>query len=113
MSNLFSSTGTMFYRPMLDDPPLVGLFLCSSGSINIMTQEPCSGSLEIEEYKSALNVITYLLYALDQPAWFAKYDAHETQLEKIFQQEVQELERKQRRSHLRIISGGKKENKNE
>ena len=95
---------------MFSDPvPIAGLFLCASGSIKIMTSDnPLSSSLYIEEeYKSALNIITYLLYALEQPQWFKQYDAHEMELSRVFQQEVKALEREQQRSHLRVIDGGK------
>ena len=93
-------------------PPVAGLFLCASGSIRTMMSSPVSSSVaDKEEYASAANILTYLLYALDQPEWFKQYYDQKLQKVRKFVSEVKKLEKQQRRSHLHVIDGGKSEEK--
>ena len=111
MSSTTFCTGSVFCDIMHSDMhPLAGIFLCPSGSIRTMVSTPISASLDVEaECKEALNIVAYLLYALDRPEWFKQYDEHEALLAKTFEKEVEALEQQQRRAHLQLIKGGKHE----
>ena len=111
MDTITFCTGSIFHDVVCEGGyPLAGLFLCPSGSIRTMVTNPTSASIDEEiEYAEALNIITYLLYALDKPEWFKEYSEYESRLALTFQKEVETLERQQRRSHLQLIKGGKSE----
>ena len=102
------ATGSIFSSLSKEDSlPLAGLFLCASGSIRTMIGTPPSSSqIETEEHESALSVLSYLLYALDNSKWIKQYHDEEIRLIRELESENKALESRQRRSHLHVLQGG-------
>lgn len=106
----FNITGSVLEVLGLDgQAPMAGLLLYPCGNLRTVLASPVSGSRDDEEaqdYREAVNILTFLLYALERTDWYVEFDDHERKLASKFQAEVEALEKAQRRSHLTLIEGG-------
>jgi hypothetical protein len=103
----FHITGSMLSNGA---PPLAGILLYPSGNLHTMTADLTDKTRSEEEEKEcleAINILAFLLYALQRTDWIFEFDDHERKLALEFQEEVKILERVHRRSHLKLIKGGK------